>query len=111
MPVLKYRDKKAQVVTFITIQPTSEGSPPAGTFRRVQAAISTFSAPWGYRAGSRRTSTRRSGVDTVLAILDSSAMAAGLFLSMAMITREAFRNSITVCTPDTTSQEFSMHSR
>ena len=32
---------------FITRQPTSAGSFPAGTFRPVQACTSTFSAPWG----------------------------------------------------------------
>ena len=76
MPVFRYRARNATDVTFITTQPTSAGSLPGGTCRPVQAAMSTFSAPWGYRAGRDLTSTCFSGWDTLAAMRDSSAMAA-----------------------------------
>ena len=47
LPVFRYREINAALATFITMQPTSAGKPPAGTFRPVADSTIIFSAPCG----------------------------------------------------------------
>ena len=94
MPVSRYLETKATEVTFITMTPTSEGSPGKGTSRPVQVSMSTFSAPWGYRQGRVLTSMAGSSMaDFILA------MASGLLPSMPMTHLAMFRCFITALMP------------
>ena len=87
MPVFRNLPRVDTLVTFITMQPTSAGSPglpegpTCGTSRPVQVSTSVFSAPCGYRIGSGLTRTP----STPRVRVHIRSMHSGLLRSMPMM--------------------------